>query len=169
LEDVMEYVEMICHLVGSMERGGAGMIPDGYEVGPLGAVGEDELYAGYHAAFQAGDACFFFEQSEVERREYFDTLGIEAARGERASLLVRKDGRLVGFTLVLPYGESNCHISCMCVRPEFQRQGIGALMLRRVMAGAVAAGYRAITLGTDTDMGAFQLYCKYGFEIVDED
>jgi ribosomal protein S18 acetylase RimI-like enzyme len=119
----------------------------------------------HREAFSAGDASFFFQQDEAERRGYFNTLGIEEAVGEKASLALTQGGRMVGFTLVLPYGEANCHISCMCIHPDYMGQGMGKLLLRLIKKRALEQGYETITLGTDVNMRAFDLYRKHGFEV----
>jgi len=163
----IKYVEMICHL-----GEGSGMevaLPEGYEFGTLDGVWEDDLYPCYYAAFQAGDARFFFDQSEEERQAYFDTLCLDEARSEPGSSLILRDGGIAGFTYVLPYGETNRHISCMCVRPDDQRRGLGKFMLSHAMQEVAAQGHKSITLGTDTDMVAFHFYRKYGFKIIKED
>ena len=125
----------------------------------------EALYACYVAAFAAGDALFFFDQDEQERRSFFEYLGLDEAREEPASLILRHQEQLVGFTYVLPYGESNRHISCMCVHPEWQGQDLGKLMLRRVMRQVAAGGQETITLGTETGMRAYHLYRKQGFQV----
>ncbi len=158
-----KYVEMVCHL--SRQSIVAARTPQGLQVRHVGQVNEGDLYPCYYESFQAGDAQFFFEQSEEQRREYFDTLGLEAALKEPASLALIQGQRLVGFVYVLPYGEGNLHVSCMCVHPDLQRRGLGELLLHLAMGQAVQEGYRTMSLGTSTSMGAFQLYHKNGFEI----
>jgi ribosomal protein S18 acetylase RimI-like enzyme len=64
-----------------------------------------------------------------------------------------------------PYGEGNCHISCMCVHPDFQRKGLGKLLLRLIMNEAAQGGHKTITLGTNTNMAAFRLYQQHGFKV----
>jgi ribosomal protein S18 acetylase RimI-like enzyme len=86
---------------------------------------------------------------------------------EPTSLTLMKDQQLVGFSFVLPYGDANCHISCMCIAPEFRRMGLGELMLHTIMQNAPKQGYQTITLGTDTSMAAYKLYEKNGFEVMD--
>jgi ribosomal protein S18 acetylase RimI-like enzyme len=54
----------------------------------------------------------------------------------------------------------------MVVHPDYQRQGLGAFMVQYVKVKTAEQGCRSITLGTDTSMSAFQLYRKYGFEIL---
>jgi ribosomal protein S18 acetylase RimI-like enzyme len=161
----IEYVEMICYLEGLNINNV--MFPEGFEAQSLIDAKEDDLYRCYYLAFQAGDAQFFFDQNEDERREYFDTLGLDKARNEPGSVLILKDGAIVGFTYVLPYGEGNRHISCMCVLPEYQRQGFGTFMLRFALEKVANAGHKSITLGTDTAMGAFQLYRMNNFKVME--
>jgi ribosomal protein S18 acetylase RimI-like enzyme len=161
-----KYVEMICRLA---ERPQVEIVlPQGFQVASLKDADEDALYRCYYAALEAGDARFFHHQSKAERREYFDTLRLEEARNESGSSVILKDGDIVGFTYVIPYGKGNCHISCMCVHPDHWRQGLGTFMLLHAMKNVAAQGYRSITLGTGTTMGAFQLYRRYGFEAIEE-
>ncbi len=159
----MDYVEMVCNLA-AVDR--TVEVPVGIEVVPLREVDVDDLYAEYVGAFTAGDAEFFFAQSEAERRRYFDTLGREQAVDDVASHALLGDGQLVGFTYVLPYGTHNRHISCMVVRPELQDQGLGKLMLGIAQQRAAADGARTMTLGTETAMRAYHLYRKHGFTVV---
>ena len=160
-----KYVEMRCDL-GTLRNENMAL-PAAFEVFPLGEADEEELYACYYAAFETGDAQFFFDQNEKERREFFDTLGLGQALKESASSALRKEGQLIGFTYTLAYGEANLHISCMCVLPEHKRMGLGKYMLLHAQKRAIEDGYRTITLGTDTLMGAFHLYAKNRFEVVE--
>jgi ribosomal protein S18 acetylase RimI-like enzyme len=141
--------------------------PKGFEIRPLNLASEGDLFQCYYDAFSAGDAQFFFDQGEQERREYYNTLGYKQAISEPASVILLKGQRLIGFSFVLPYGENNCHISCMCIDLEFRRMGLGEFMLHTIMDKASRGGYKTITLGTDTSMGAYKLYVKNGFEIVE--
>ncbi len=158
-----KYVEMVCHL--SEQSVVKAKPPQGLQVWPLSQVDEGDLYPCYYESFQAGDAQFFMEQNEEQRREYFDTLGLEAALKETASVALVQGQRPVGFVYVLPFGDGNCHISCMCVHPNRQRRGLGKLLLHLAMSKAAQEGHRTMSLGTSTSIGAFQLYRKHGFEI----
>ena len=159
----MDYVEMICDL-GGIE--GLVDVPPGIEVVSLGGVDVADLYVEYVRAFSAGDAEFFPAQDESERREFFDTLGLEQAVNDSASHALTSQDGLIGFTYVLPYGEANRHISCMVIRPELQGQGLGKLMLAIAQQRAGADGARTLTLGTETAMRAYHLYRKHGFSVV---
>jgi ribosomal protein S18 acetylase RimI-like enzyme len=56
----------------------------------------------------------------------------------------------------------------MCVYPDWQRRGLGKLLLRLAMDKAAQDGYKTTSLGTSTSMVAFQLYRQHGFEIKEE-
>lgn len=161
------YVEMICHL--ERQTGGTIPLPPGYEVRSLYDTHAEDLYRCYYAAFQDGDAQFFFHQPEDEKKLYFDSLCLGEARSEPGSAVIFKDGIVVGFTFTLPYGETNRHISCMCVHPEHQRHGLGKFMLRHAIQAVKNQGYKSITLGTEQEMVAFQMYQKYGFKILKDE
>ena len=142
--------------------------PLGFDISSLKKIVQDDLYPCYFAAFQAGDSQLFFRQSEEEWRDFFDTLGFDQAQDEPGTVMLLKAGQIVGFTLVVPYGETNCHISCMCVHPNFQRQGLGSFMLNHAKVKAISQGYKSITLWTEPKMGAFRLYHQHGFKITEE-
>jgi ribosomal protein S18 acetylase RimI-like enzyme len=130
-------------------------------------VDELDLHTCYHAAFQAGDAKFYLRQTDLERKQYFQTLRYEEAKAEPGSSVILKRKHSVAFTYLLPYGVGNCHISCMCVHPDYQRQGLGTFMLHYAMREAKMKGMKSITLGTETGMVAYHFYLQHGFEVVD--
>jgi len=82
--------------------------------------------------------------------------------------MILNDEKIAGFTFLVPYGEINRHISCMCVHPSFQRQGLGAYMLNHAQRETATCGYQSITLWTEAAMGAYQLYIQHGFKITEE-
>jgi GNAT superfamily N-acetyltransferase len=155
-------VDMICHL---SEQAVANIsMPAGFRVKQVCELSEDALYQCYYAAFNAGKAQFFFNQSENERRAYFNTLGIRGSLNDEASLALMKDQQIVGFTFTLPYGEGNLHLSCNCIHPKFGQQGYGKLLLQLTMKKAAQLGIRTMTLLTDTEIRAFELYRKNGWK-----
>ena len=159
----LRYVEMLCNLTAGMHEDITP--PAGVSIRPLDEADKDQLYTCYHAAFAAGDARFFFDQDKQEREEYFGTLGLDEALGHPASATLWQDQQLIGFAYVLPYGEDNCHISCMCIHPDFRRKGLGSLLLHHVMGQAAQDGYLTISLGTETEMAAYHLYREHGFRV----
>lgn len=163
LEHELSYVEMICsvrhNIPDPLE------LPPGFSFAPITALPREELFPVYEAAFQQGEARFFFLQDEKEQREYFETLGWEEACQTNVSHIVMAEGRPAAFSLVLPFSIRSYHISCMCVHPEYQRRRLGEAMLVRILRRAADADVPLISLGTEPEMRACCLYTKYGFEI----
>lgn len=162
---MVQYVEMRCDLIQCTIA--AAEFPAEISIVAIDTVPVEALYQCYHAAFEAGDAQFFFEQTPQQRRAFFDTLGLEQASSEPASVALIHAAQVIGFSLVLPYGEStNRHISCMCIDPGFQGRGLGRHLLSLIMHRVKASGGRSITLGTEPGMRAFALYQSAGFAII---
>lgn len=153
----MTYVEMRVDLTPQIVT-----LPPDVTVQHVSAVPQAALYACYDEAFRDGDAAFFFEQSEAERREFFD----ELVSTDAASLVLLRGREIVGFCYVLPFNPPNCHMSCMCVRLSDRRQGMGTALVRLSMNAALQAGYTSMSLGTDLEMAAFRLYQRHGFQVI---
>jgi len=138
-------------------------VPAGIEIKQTTQVSEDDLYHCYCDAFSAGEAEFFFDQTEDEKWEFFKELSPSEALIEECSLVFIKDQHVVGFTYLLEYGgEENSHLSLICIHPDFQGQGLGKALLFTTMKKA-ARKYRAMTLYTEADTSALELYRACGF------
>lgn len=159
-------VEMTCKLMDCADQ--KRQLPAGYMTRSLAEFHEDDLYSCYLAAFRTGDSLLFSKQNPAEQREFYESLAFEQARETAGSSLLLSGNAIVGFTFLLPYGEGNRRISCMCVHPEHQRQGLGAFMLQLAQQEALRQGTQTITLWTEVEMGAFALYRKYGFDVTEE-
>jgi len=144
-------VEMTCTLAEHTRR--EIVCPAGFTAKSLENSREDDLYPCYLAAFQGGDSKLFMQQREGEQREFYETLAFEQARNDSCSSMILKDEQIVGFTYVLPYGEKNQHISCMW---------------NHAQSAAALQGLQSMTLWTEVEMGAYQLYIKHGFKITEE-
>lgn len=159
----LRYVSMVRDVPATVP---AVALPPGVTLESLRAVERDTLYAVYLAAFGAGDARFFAAQDEAERRAFFDTLGWESAPDHPASVVLRSGDQVAGFALVLPDGDGDHLISCMCIAPAFQGRGWGRLLLDVITARIAAQGGQRITLGTEPQMRAYGLYVRSGFRVV---
>ena len=136
---------------------------------PLSEVSLEDLYLCYQETFRAGDAQFFHLQDESERYRYFrEELGFPLVLDNPASFALVLERELIGFSLVMPYLEENYHISCMCLLPAYQGRGLGKQMLDQIKSIALEQGIKTLTLGTEPEMKAFQLYRKAGFKITAE-
>lgn len=91
---------------------------------------------------------------------YVDTSGWAPPRaGEErlgrdgGALLVAEDeGTVVGFAHLVDLDEGAWHLDALAVRPERQRQGIGARLLRAAEEAVLAGGAGAMTLMTFADV-----------------
>lgn len=127
----------------------------------------DELYSCYYSAFKEEKLWYFMEQNEEEKRAYFDELA-SMDLDSMSSLVLKKDQRIVGLTFVIPYGDdTNRHLTCICVHPEFGRRGLGRFLLQENQKRAAQQGCKTMTLYTDYGIRAYDLYVKNGWEVVE--
>ncbi len=159
----LKYVFMTCNLAKHTITDVT--TPSGFEIKQIRAVSKEALYQCYYDAFKAGDAQFFFYQTEKERREFFNKLTSKDALNDENSLALLKDQQIIGFIYTIPYGEKNRNISCMCINSDFWGRGLGKFLLLFVMKREALQGHKTLTLGTEPDMRAFQLYRKNGFKV----
>jgi GNAT superfamily N-acetyltransferase len=88
------------------------------------------------------------------------------ARGH--SLVATAGERIVGFLVAEPCGRE-LHIREMDVASQWQRQGIGTIMLRACGIDAVNTGFAALTLTTFRDIPwNAQFYARLGFVAIAE-
>ena len=161
------YVEMTCEL--TPKEKGESVLLGGVSFEPIKNIAPEILYDCYIQSFRTGDARFFALQNEEERRRYYqEELGFPEVLDNPASFAIISNEELVGFTLVLPSSEKNYHISCMCLLPEYRNLGIGKAMLQRIKDIALKKGCRTLTLGTEPEMEAYQLYIHHGFKVIAE-
>lgn len=63
-------------------------------------------------------------------------------------LLAQSDGQYAGIVALRPLGPDICEVKRLFVRPAFRGRRIGGALVHRVMAEAVAIGYRVMRLDT---------------------
>lgn len=161
------YVEMVCKL--SQKYYQENIAFDGIAVEPIDTVDPGVLFDCYIKTFDKGDAKFFKLQDEEEKKRYFnEELGFPIVLENPASFVYLFDDEVIGFALVMPYLEKNFHISCMCIKPEYQDRGLGKAMLNRIKNIAVENSCESLTLGTEPEMKAYHLYKNNGFRVTEE-
>jgi len=161
------YVEMFCKLSQKHYRENVPI--DGIAVESINTVDLEDLFDCYINTFDKGDAKFYKLQDDVEKRRYFnEELGFPIVLENPASFVYLVEDELIGFSLVMPYLEKNFHISCMCIKPEYQDHGLGKAMLNRIKNIALENDCESLTLGTEPEMKAYQLYKNSGFRVTEE-
>ncbi len=130
-------------------------------------VPESELQEVYHNAFLGSDATFYSIQSELERENFWKCLNYDMAIKDDISVALLIDDEIVGFVLVYDVHKYK-HISCMCIKKEYQHKGYGKKLLKYVIHHSYISGYEFLSLGTETTMKAFELYRSFDFKIVNK-
>ena len=91
----------------------------------------------------------------------------DALAGDNSFVLADLEGRIVGYEWCELYG-SQAHLSRLAVHPEYQGRGIGAQLLYRAVADALAQGASQISLNTqENNERSLALYRRFGFAVTD--
>lgn len=131
---------------------------------PVSNVDISLLKDQFRLAFSNGDAKFYGLLDHEDQQNFWHYLGYDDSKNNPCSLAVMHDGKLIGFSLVLDYGEHNKHISCMCLDPSYQGKGYGKALMQEIINQALLKNDKSITLGTETHMCAYHLYRRFGFK-----
>ena len=85
--------------------------------------------------------------------------------GDGEFLVAFHEDRLAGMGALKKTDNTRAEIKRMRVHPDFQRQGLGQMLLDALEARALALGYRVLDLDTTTQQVAGQkLYEKNGYQ-----
>ena len=122
------------------------------------------LFAEYTAVLVEGDPAF---------RHYLDKQGYddEVAHPERKYgppggrlYLARIEGEPAGCVALRPLDDHRCEMKRLYVRPAFREQGIGELLVRRIIDDARSIGYDCLLLDTLPFLTvAIGMYRRLGF------
>ncbi|MGY5853903.1 MAG: GNAT family N-acetyltransferase [Candidatus Thorarchaeota archaeon] len=140
--------------------------PKGYQLVETKRFDNDTLYSCYYDAFEDEGLTLFVQQSDDERRAYFDDLA-SMNLNPKTSLAIEREDQLIGFSFVIPYGDENQHLTCICVHPEFGSKGLGRCLLNAIEREVQKQGSKTMTLYTDHGIRAFDLYIKSGWEVTE--
>jgi ribosomal protein S18 acetylase RimI-like enzyme len=77
-----------------------------------------------------------------------------------------KSEELIGVYVLYPINSENVEIKNIAVKEDFQRSGVGTVLLRDAINRAKTLGFRKINIGTaNSSIHQLYLYQKEGFEI----
>ena len=155
----LTYTDMTCELTDLP----APTVSGNFDFKKIKDVQYSELYKCYTASFENGKAQFFKHQDDSEKKEYFEELYMKEYADTNLSIAITEGDKLIGFSYVLEFEPHVKHISCMCVHPDYQGKGVGTLLMNYITLKAKKSGARMITLGTEPQMAAYQLYKNHGF------
>ena len=123
----------------------------------------------YAEAVTHGTASFELEppdQAEMARRQH----GLLARRFPY--IVAERAGVVAGYAYAGPYRDRHAYDWCVedsiYVAPEFHRQGIGRLLLTRLIAAAEARGFRQMlgVIGDSANTGSIAVHAACGFRLI---
>jgi len=139
-------------------------LPSGYAYIPLVDADEEALYGCYSRAFAESDVRAYHDMTEEERRADFEHYFGETTVNEEASLVVVREGEIVGFSLVHSR-PGEVHLADIGIVPAHRGKGIGRRMVKNTLMTA-AREYDMVTLAVDVDNTfAYELYRDLGFKV----
>lgn len=142
-------------------------IPAEYSISPLTETDDEKLYKCYYETFRTGQDRFFFDQTDTEKRAYFESIFDKSEPlNSAASLVLTKNDRIIGFTLVRPtHGEGNVHLWMFGIHPAHRRKGLGKALLRHLIWKSQQQGFRTMSLACEPiNQPAYKLYSSHGFK-----
>ena len=157
-----EWAHMECDLTSYPQK--EIVLPQDYELIPLSHRTNDEIYPSYYASFLASNDPRFLEQTDQQRRSFFDEMFDRSKEMiEEASLLLLHNKEIVGNLRVTPDGK-NCYVNGIGIHPAHRRKGLGSIILGTSLRNASKLGVESMILEVDvSNKDAIGFYEKLGF------
>jgi GNAT superfamily N-acetyltransferase len=140
-------------------------LPRGYTVIPLRDADKEDLYSCFYETFKHGQSAFFFDQSEKERREYFEATASTEALEEESTIAIMKDSCVVGFSFARPYGTpGNYLVEWIGVHHEHRKKGLGQYIMKHIANEAKQKDFSTMSLScAKGNTRGYALYSKLGW------
>lgn len=142
------------------------LLPE-FRLRPLLDFDDEVIYRIYHEVYSASLNQFFLDQSDEERRAFFDEdFSREDPISEGTSLMLLKDEQPLGFSLMRPtHGPDNVHLWKFGIHQDYRRRGLGKGLLRLIMVRSSEQGVKTMSLGVEpNNTPAYKLYLGHGFK-----
>ncbi|MHA1905035.1 MAG: N-acetyltransferase family protein [Candidatus Thorarchaeota archaeon] len=139
--------------------------PPGYDVIPVREVDYEAVYSCFYETFSHGQSPFFFDQSDTERREYFETWSKPESLEADATVALLRGEEVVAFSFARPYGTpGNYLVEWIGVHPNHRRRGLGEFLMKHIANVAKDGGYETMSLScATTNTKGYALYNKLGW------
>ena len=108
--------------------------------------------------------------NKPELQVYIENFG---SRSSDICVVAETDGKVVGaawMRIMMDYGHISRFVPSIAISlyPEYRGQGIGTALMKCLMAEAIRAGYRILSLSVQKENYAYTMYRKLGFEVIKE-
>ncbi|MFW9844162.1 MAG: GNAT family N-acetyltransferase [Candidatus Thorarchaeota archaeon] len=139
-------------------------LPEGFSFESIGNYANDDLESVVFDAFAGGSDRVFEDKTSSQQKTIFNYWFSRDRPFHRSTILVMKDGEVVGFN-VIRVNEESANIGPVGVIPKYQRQGIMKSVLHEAIKRLQEDGIKVATLDANRSNGpAIDLYTKFGFE-----
>jgi len=141
-------------------------IPPGLVLKQIQAVNAEALYQCHHEAYLQGQAQYYFQMDEAERRDDFERIYAPNIREHPASLVLTQGGTVIGYILLFTQGDFS-EVMSLAVHPDYRRRGYGKLLIQACLKHASDIGLATMHLIVDVkNKNAEVLYRQCGFNDV---
>jgi ribosomal protein S18 acetylase RimI-like enzyme len=124
---------------------------------------EEALFQCHHQAYLKGNAQYYFQMDEEERRNDFERIYAPNIRKHPASLALIQNGEILGYSLL--FGKENfSELMSLAVHPDHRRGGYARILLQNTLHLAGKEGHKNMILIVDVkNKAASNLYNQTGF------
>ncbi|MGD9395635.1 MAG: GNAT family N-acetyltransferase [Candidatus Thorarchaeota archaeon] len=139
-------------------------LPEGFRFESIDNVTNDDIESSVFESFANGSDRLFADLTSSQQRVVFNLWFNRSRPFHRSTLLVLKDGEVIGFNVVR-VNDDSAHIGPVGVIPKCQRQGIMKAVLHESFNRLNEDGIKIAHLETDkSNDAAISLYTKFGFK-----
>jgi ribosomal protein S18 acetylase RimI-like enzyme len=141
-------------------------LPADMQLAQIQSVDAEVLYQCHHQAYLSGNAQYYFQMDEVERRDDFERIYAPNIREHPASLALIQNRYILGYCLL--FGQTGfSELISLAVHPDHRRRGYGRLLMNECLKRAGEEGHQDMRLIVDVkNESAAALYRQCGFEEV---